>query len=107
METLSSASRCGLEGAGLRQGHEVRPVHVVREEPLAAEPPYPDVTEDTGGIEERAARRDGRTLSQLVILGNVPQDVPQYQYRKINGVQSRSLPSDDFFTHCLDLTTRV
>jgi hypothetical protein len=74
-------SSCGREGAGLRQGHEVRPVHVVREGRLAAKAPQPDVVEDAGGIEARAARRDGRTPSQLVILGNVPQFVPQYELR--------------------------
>ncbi len=69
-------SPCGREGAGHGQGreasHEVRPVRVVREEPLAAKPPHPGVVEDAAGIEARAARRDGRTLSQLVVLGNVP-----------------------------------
>ena len=87
-ETLSSTSPCGREGAGLRQGHEVRPVHVVREEPLAAEPPHPDVTEDAGGIEERAARRDGRTLSQLVILGN-----PSTQYGNSMGYSHALCPA--------------
>jgi hypothetical protein len=60
-------SPCGREGAGLGQGREasqeVCPVRVVREERLAAEPPHPDVVEDAGGIEARATRRDGRTLS--------------------------------------------
>jgi hypothetical protein len=40
------------------------------ESAVGAQAPHHHVVERVGGIEARAARRDGRTLSQLVILGN-------------------------------------